>query len=192
MFLLRHRGTSFSYICIFLPSRSKTLFPTTTISTTHLHQTLRCNPGIQGEIDNKFGNTVTPSTTYGTLAASTTSPTSIPTGTHAHSEPETHPATIAHNAQVHRSRVTLLVAHDPNVTVPELSMRQLFAIPIIGALCLSGCALCFVATAFDAVFVLFCYTPIESGGLSFNVRVSCNLVDAIHESNFHTPHRQPR
>jgi hypothetical protein len=52
-------------------------------------------------------------------------------------------------------------------------MRDLFAIPIIGALCLSGFALCFVATAFDAVFVLFCYTPIESGGLSFNVRLFC-------------------
>ena len=192
MSLLRHRGTSYSYICIFPPSRSKTLFSTTTISTTHLHQTLRCNPGIHGEIDNKFGNLVTPSTTCGTLTASTTSPTSIPTGAHAHSEPETHPATIAHNAQVHRSRVTLLVVHDPNITVPELSMRQLFAIPIIGALCLSGCALCFVATAFDAVFVLFCYTPIESGGLSFNVRVSCNLVGTVHESYFHTSYRQPR
>jgi len=84
------------------------------------------------------------------------------------------------------------MVHDPNVTVPELSMRQLFAVPIIGALCLSGCALCFVATAFDAVFVLFCYTPTESGGLSFNVRVSCNLVGTIHDSNFHTSYRQPR
>lgn len=49
-------------------------------------------------------------------------------------------------------------------------MRDLFAIPIISALCLSGCALCFIATAFDAVFVLFCYTPIDAGGLSFEVR----------------------
>ena len=190
MFLLRHRGNSYGYICILPPSRSKTFF-STTILTTYLHQTLGCNSGIQRETDNKFDNTVTPSTTYGTLTASTTSPTSIPTGTHAHSEPETHPATIAHNAQVHRSKVTLLVAHDPNAIVPELSMRQLFAIPIIGALCLSGCALCFVATAFDAVFVLFCYTPIESGGLSFDVRVSCIPVGTIYNSNY-TSYRQPK
>ncbi|KAJ3565839.1 hypothetical protein NP233_g7383 [Leucocoprinus birnbaumii] len=137
-----------------------------------LDETLHRHSDINGEIDSKTDDDLepptTPTTTYGALGASTTSPTSIPTGAHTHSEPETHPATVAHNARVHRSKATLLAAQDPHVTVRELSMRQLFAIPIIGALCLSGCALCFVATAFDAVFVLFCYTPIESGGLSFN------------------------
>ncbi|KXN90531.1 Protein ZINC INDUCED FACILITATOR 1 [Leucoagaricus sp. SymC.cos] len=122
----------------------------------------------------------TPPTTYGALGhTSTTSPTSIPTGTHAHNEPETHPATIAHNARVHRNKATLLAAQVPGTNVKELSMRDLFSIPIIGALCLSGCALCFIATAFDAVFVLFCYTPIESGGLSFNTsQIGCALAIA--------------
>jgi len=78
------------------------------------------------------------------------------------------------------------MVHDSHTTIQELSMRQLFAIPIIGALCLSGCALCFVATAFDAVFVLFCYTPIELGGLSFNVRVTPNPVGAIMDDSFST------
>lgn len=146
-------------------------FSTAIFAFLFLHETLRRNDDIQGETDRKFRdvqNPVTPSTTYGTLTASMTSPTSIPTGTHAHSEPETRPTIIAHNARVHRSSATFLMVHDSHTTIQELSMRQLFAIPIIGALCLSGCALCFVATAFDAVFVLFCYTPIELGGLSFN------------------------
>jgi len=79
-----------------------------------------------------------------------TSPTSIPTNVHVHLEPETHPAIIVHNAQVHRSRVTLLVVHNLNITVPELLMCQLFAIPIIGALCLFRCALCFMAVPLTA------------------------------------------
>lgn len=165
------------------------MFSTIIVPVTHLHQTLRRNDDIQGETDRKFRdvqNPVTPSTTYGTLTASMTSPTSIPTGTHAHSEPETRPTIIAHNARVHRSSATFLMVHDSHTTIQELSMRQLFAIPIIGALCLSGCALCFVATAFDAVFVLFCYTPIELGGLSFNVRVTPNPVGAIMDDSFST------
>ncbi|EKM82806.1 hypothetical protein AGABI1DRAFT_68775 [Agaricus bisporus var. burnettii JB137-S8] len=51
----------------------------------------------------------------------------------------------------------------------DLTTRQLFAIPIIGVLCLSGFVLCFVGTAFEAIFVLLCYTSVESGGLSFGV-----------------------
>ncbi|KAL5511682.1 hypothetical protein ACEPAH_4900 [Sanghuangporus vaninii] len=46
---------------------------------------------------------------------------------------------------------------------------KLLQIPVIRALCISGCALSFVGTAFDVVFVLFCYSPIKSGGLSFSV-----------------------
>ena len=79
-----------------------------------------------------------------------TSPTSILMGAHVHLKPEIHPAMIAYNAQVHRSRVILLVAYDSNVTVLELLMYQLFAIPIIGALCLSGYVLCFVAVPLTA------------------------------------------
>lgn len=50
------------------------------------------------------------------------------------------------------------------------SIMELLSIPIIRALSTSGCALCFIATAFDVVFVLFCYSPIETGGLAFSVR----------------------
>ncbi|THH20372.1 hypothetical protein EW146_g974 [Bondarzewia mesenterica] len=49
-----------------------------------------------------------------------------------------------------------------------LNVKSLLAIPIIRALSLSGCALSFISTAFDVVFVLFCYSPIESGGLAFS------------------------
>ncbi|KAG9225985.1 hypothetical protein CCMSSC00406_0009082 [Pleurotus cornucopiae] len=48
------------------------------------------------------------------------------------------------------------------------SIRKLLRNPIIQCLCISGCAMNFVTTAFDVVFVLFCYTPVESGGLSFS------------------------
>ena len=48
-------------------------------------------------------------------------------------------------------------------------MRDLLAVPIIRDLCAAGCALSFLATAFDVVFVLYCYTPVSSGGLSFSV-----------------------
>ncbi|EJD05792.1 MFS general substrate transporter [Fomitiporia mediterranea MF3/22] len=49
------------------------------------------------------------------------------------------------------------------------SARSLLRIPVIRAVCLSGCALSFVGSAFDVVFVLFCYSPVNSGGLSFSV-----------------------
>lgn len=38
--------------------------------------------------------------------------------------------------------------------------------PLVRALCLSGGALAFLATGFNVVFVLFCFSPIASGGLS--------------------------
>ncbi|KAF8350832.1 major facilitator superfamily domain-containing protein [Amanita rubescens] len=57
-------------------------------------------------------------------------------------------------------------------TEPELdrvfTMRDLLSIPSIRALCASSCALSFIATGFDVLFVLFCYTPISSGGLGFS------------------------
>ena len=46
---------------------------------------------------------------------------------------------------------------------------QLLQQPLMRSLCASGCALSFVGTAFDVVFVLFCYSPVEAGGLSFSV-----------------------
>ncbi|TFK76596.1 major facilitator superfamily multidrug-resistance, DHA1 sub-family [Pluteus cervinus] len=48
------------------------------------------------------------------------------------------------------------------------SMRELMAVPFIRALCVSSCSLSFVTTAFDVVFVLFCYSPIEQGGLAMS------------------------
>ncbi len=106
------------------------------------------------------------------FTAPTIDTTNIPTGTHIYHQPQSHPKTIARITRLHRLKAALLAAHAPPNTVREMSMRNLFAIPIIGALCLSGGALCFAATAFDVVFVLFCYTPVESGGLSFDVRLS--------------------
>ncbi|PPQ78552.1 hypothetical protein CVT25_011824 [Psilocybe cyanescens] len=50
---------------------------------------------------------------------------------------------------------------------PPMSIAQLLRIPVIRALTFSGVALCFTATSFDALFVLFCYTPIRLGGLNF-------------------------
>ncbi|KAA1474864.1 MFS general substrate transporter [Dentipellis sp. KUC8613] len=48
------------------------------------------------------------------------------------------------------------------------TFRSLLNIPIIRALSLSGSALSFISTGFDVVFVLFCYSPIETGGLAFS------------------------
>jgi hypothetical protein len=48
-------------------------------------------------------------------------------------------------------------------------MRELLQNPAIRSLSLSGAALAFIATAYDVVFVLFCYTPIKTGGLAFTV-----------------------
>lgn len=137
-----------------------------------------------GESGNKIG-AESPTTSLNTqpFTSCTTAPTNIPTGTHTHQEPYTHPETIARNARRHHRKTALLAARVPNYTVREMSMRDLFSIPIIGALCLSGCALCFVATAFDVVFVLFCFTPIDSGGLSFDVGFPDLLADSTKRAH---------
>ncbi|KAI9458027.1 MFS general substrate transporter [Russula earlei] len=48
------------------------------------------------------------------------------------------------------------------------TFRMLISVPIIRALSLSGAGLSFTYTAFDVLFVLFCYSPIESGGLALS------------------------
>ncbi len=58
----------------------------------------------------------------------------------------------------------------PSDTGTTYNVRQLLAIPIIHALCVSAFALSFLSAAFDVLFVLFCYSPILSGGLAFSVR----------------------
>ncbi|KAF9791178.1 MFS general substrate transporter [Thelephora terrestris] len=54
------------------------------------------------------------------------------------------------------------------LTAAPLAPLQLFAIPSLRWLIISGFALAFVSSAFDTVFVLFAYTPIDVGGLSFD------------------------
>ncbi|KAL0578152.1 hypothetical protein V5O48_003857 [Marasmius crinis-equi] len=49
-----------------------------------------------------------------------------------------------------------------------LGVKDLFSISSIRALSLSSFALSFNATAFDVLFVVFCYSPIRSGGLGFS------------------------
>jgi len=49
-----------------------------------------------------------------------------------------------------------------------VSAKSLLSIPIIRALSISGFALSFINAAFDTIFVLFCYTPIELGGIAFD------------------------
>lgn len=57
----------------------------------------------------------------------------------------------------------------------EQGVRDLLAIPILRSLSISGASLCFTATSFDSVFVLFCYTPILDGGLNFSVRCASRI-----------------
>ncbi|KAF9239644.1 major facilitator superfamily domain-containing protein [Melanogaster broomeanus] len=58
----------------------------------------------------------------------------------------------------------------PPSLVPEtpISMKELLALPIMSALSMSGFALSFLVTCFDVVFVLFCFTPVQNGGLAFS------------------------
>ncbi|KAJ4488469.1 major facilitator superfamily multidrug-resistance, DHA1 sub-family, partial [Lentinula aciculospora] len=49
--------------------------------------------------------------------------------------------------------------------VKPLSTKDLLANQMIRCLCMSACFLSFVTTAFDVIFVLFCFTPIRKGGL---------------------------
>ncbi|KAJ3832468.1 major facilitator superfamily domain-containing protein [Lentinula raphanica] len=57
------------------------------------------------------------------------------------------------------------VCHDTAPVTP--SVRELLSYPIIRALSLSGFALEANGTSFGVLYVLFCYSPIQSGGLAF-------------------------
>lgn len=48
------------------------------------------------------------------------------------------------------------------------TISSLLKLPVIRVLCHSGAALAFITTAFDVVFVLFCYSPVATGGLGFS------------------------
>lgn len=47
------------------------------------------------------------------------------------------------------------------------SVKSLMSIPLVRALCASGFALAFIATGFDVTFVLYCFSPVNGGGLAF-------------------------
>lgn len=51
----------------------------------------------------------------------------------------------------------------------KYSAKELLGFPVIRALFFSGFALSFMATAYDVLFVLFCYSPVLAGGLAFSV-----------------------
>ncbi|KAL4065393.1 major facilitator superfamily domain-containing protein [Scleroderma yunnanense] len=58
-----------------------------------------------------------------------------------------------------------------DIPVPEqkpMSVKDLMALPAMCALVTSGFVLSFISTAFDVIFVLFCFSSIESGGLGFS------------------------
>ncbi|KAI6043088.1 major facilitator superfamily domain-containing protein [Pisolithus marmoratus] len=49
-----------------------------------------------------------------------------------------------------------------------MSLKEVLACPAISSLVSSGFSLSFVYTSFDVVFVLFCYSAVQSGGLAFS------------------------
>jgi len=69
--------------------------------------------------------------------------------------------------------------------VDTYGAKDLWRVPVINAICTSCCSISFLSTAFDVVFVLYCYTTIENGGLSLSV---C-LLKLLRFSGHHTyPH----
>ena len=71
---------------------------------------------------------------------------------------------ITYGIAEHNDREIDTVKEESSTTASSL-----LRLPVLRALCISGCALSFVGSAFDVVFVLFCYSPIKSGGLAFSV-----------------------
>ncbi|KAJ7153534.1 major facilitator superfamily domain-containing protein [Mycena crocata] len=57
----------------------------------------------------------------------------------------------------------------PNASPNAMSIRELLSIRSVRTLAYSSFALGFLGTGYTVVFVLFCYTPIEKGGLAFSV-----------------------
>ncbi|KAF9532320.1 major facilitator superfamily domain-containing protein [Crepidotus variabilis] len=55
-----------------------------------------------------------------------------------------------------------------NAVATRYTAKELLGFPVIRALCFSGFALSFLSTAFDVLFVLFCYSPVLLGGLAFS------------------------
>lgn len=85
---------------------------------------------------------------------------------------QTLPSKRRHGSEKNISSSYGATDHAPQASVVEaaLGVRELLKIPVIRSLCASGFALSFIGTAFDVIFVLFCYSPIDAGGLNFTVR----------------------
>ncbi|KAJ6500492.1 major facilitator superfamily domain-containing protein [Mycena sanguinolenta] len=66
-----------------------------------------------------------------------------------------------------------------NAQPPRLGAIELLSIPMIRSLTLSGFTLAFIGTSYDVVLVLFCYTPIERGGLSFSASPRERMIELI-------------
>ncbi|KAF9262151.1 MFS general substrate transporter [Marasmius fiardii PR-910] len=60
------------------------------------------------------------------------------------------------------------VAYDAENEQEPVGAKGLLSAPRIRALSLSSFALSFNGTAFDVLFVLFCYSPVKGGGLGFS------------------------
>ncbi|KAF8125163.1 major facilitator superfamily domain-containing protein [Boletus edulis] len=56
-------------------------------------------------------------------------------------------------------------ASDTDASSGSVGVKALLAIPALRALTVSGLVLSFLSSAFDVVFTLFCYTPVDAGGL---------------------------
>ncbi|KAJ7702315.1 major facilitator superfamily domain-containing protein [Mycena rosella] len=69
-----------------------------------------------------------------------------------------------------RGRSRSLCVDSVNQQSSPLGAMDLLAIPMMRALAASGFTMAFISTSFDVVFVLFCYTPVSKGGLSFSAR----------------------
>ncbi|KAL0947403.1 hypothetical protein HGRIS_013516 [Hohenbuehelia grisea] len=80
------------------------------------------------------------------------------------------PSTLLGRCDDDDARMLFLDApeYQPREPEQQWSASALLKLPVIRALCLSGCALSFIGTAFDVVFVLFCYSAVESGGLALS------------------------
>jgi hypothetical protein len=64
------------------------------------------------------------------------------------------------------------------------SFKSLLSKSVIRALCGSGFALSFLAGGFEVVFVLYCYSAVEDGGLGLPVSwafASCLLAECLYK-----------
>ncbi|KAF9056710.1 major facilitator superfamily domain-containing protein [Rhodocollybia butyracea] len=78
------------------------------------------------------------------------------------------PSLMCKSAIISLSELSPLNELSSDAPQPEFTLIETFSIPIIRVLAISVFSLNMNGVAFDFLFVLFCYTPIENGGLSFS------------------------